>query len=43
MLALIIFFFVGILLGLIGLRLLRIWEPDRSAQQPPTSVHRHHP
>jgi hypothetical protein len=43
MLALIVFFFVGVLLGMIGLRLLRMWEPDHTVQPPSNSVQRHHP
>jgi len=42
MLAIIIFFIAGLVLGIIGLRLLNRWETHGTHEQPPT-IFRHHP
>ena len=42
MLATIIFFVAGIVLGLIGLRLLSLWEARRGTPAGPDEIFRHH-
>ena len=42
MLALIIFFIAGMLLGLIGMRLLNIWEARNQSHQHRSHLPRHH-
>jgi hypothetical protein len=41
MIAMIIFFIAGVVLGIIGLRLLNRWEMRGGREQPPT-IFRHH-
>ena len=41
MLSLLLFFAIGAVLGLIGLRLLRIWEASVPVERP-DPLHRHH-